>query len=183
MIVPLLILLCCILHILFRKSRKKGLKAPWDFTSTQALRRRSSILALSTIDLTENDLVKTLLPQETNNGPLLNDQSPMLYVHSPSVDSHIQFSTVSPESSRASMLSDSTLHSTPSQGGTKKPRRKYDGVYRTNEPLPGKPLIEFEDKVWDLEDEYRVANDRVMRLAEYDKKAASGSSRIKVLQR
>lgn len=29
-------------------------------------------------------------------------------------------------------------------------KRKYDGVYRTHEPLPGKPDIEFEDKEWDL---------------------------------
>jgi hypothetical protein len=29
-------------------------------------------------------------------------------------------------------------------------RRKYDAVYRTHEPLPGKPDIDFEDKDWDL---------------------------------
>ncbi|KAE8741013.1 hypothetical protein FOCC_FOCC013459, partial [Frankliniella occidentalis] len=29
---------------------------------------------------------------------------------------------------------------------------KYDGVYHTNEPLPGKPDIEFEDKAWDLDE-------------------------------
>lgn len=28
--------------------------------------------------------------------------------------------------------------------------RKYDGVYYTHEPLPGKPDIDFEDKQWDL---------------------------------
>lgn len=28
----------------------------------------------------------------------------------------------------------------------------YDGVYHTHEPLPGKPMIEFEDKVWDLDE-------------------------------
>ncbi|XP_014233567.1 protein mesh [Trichogramma pretiosum] len=31
-------------------------------------------------------------------------------------------------------------------------RRRYEGVYRTNEPLPGKPDIEFEDKEWDLKE-------------------------------
>ncbi|KAK3909063.1 Protein mesh [Frankliniella fusca] len=29
---------------------------------------------------------------------------------------------------------------------------KYDGVYHTHEPLPGKPDIEFEDKAWDLDE-------------------------------
>lgn len=33
--------------------------------------------------------------------------------------------------------------------GTRK-RRTYDKVYRTNEPLPNRPYIDFEDKEWDL---------------------------------
>ncbi|XP_011644865.1 protein mesh isoform X1 [Pogonomyrmex barbatus] len=35
--------------------------------------------------------------------------------------------------------------------GTRK-RRSYDRVYRTNEPLPNRPDIEFEDKEWDLKE-------------------------------
>lgn len=31
-------------------------------------------------------------------------------------------------------------------------RRSYDRVYRTNEPLPDKPDIDFEDKEWDLKE-------------------------------
>lgn len=34
--------------------------------------------------------------------------------------------------------------------GTK--RRLYDKVYRTHEPLPNRPDIEFEDKDWDLKE-------------------------------
>jgi len=33
--------------------------------------------------------------------------------------------------------------------GTRK-RRNYDKVYRTHEPLPNRPDIDFEDKEWDL---------------------------------
>lgn len=33
--------------------------------------------------------------------------------------------------------------------GTRK-RRSYDKVYRTHEPLPNRPDIDFEDKEWDL---------------------------------
>ena len=51
----------------------------------------------------------------------------------------------SPKPRTASPLSDST----DSLSSAKK-RRKYDAVYRTHEPLPGKPDIEFEDKEWDL---------------------------------
>lgn len=29
----------------------------------------------------------------------------------------------------------------------------YDGVYVTNEPLPNKPMIEFEPKIWDITDD------------------------------
>jgi len=44
---------------------------------------------------------------------------------------------------------------------SKQSRRTYDRVYRTHEPLPGKPLIEFEDKVWDLEEEFYEANEKI----------------------
>ena len=39
---------------------------------------------------------------------------------------------------------------TPSPKHAEQKRRKYDGVYRTHEPLPGKPDVDFEDKDWDL---------------------------------
>lgn len=45
-------------------------------------------------------------------------------------------------------ISDSSTIETNS---TKK-RRSYDRVYRTNEPLPDKPDIDFEDKEWDLKE-------------------------------
>lgn len=35
---------------------------------------------------------------------------------------------------------------------TAKKRRSYDKVYRTHEPLPNKPYIDFEDKDWDLKE-------------------------------
>lgn len=35
--------------------------------------------------------------------------------------------------------------------GTRK-RRSYDRVYRTNEPLPNRPDVDFEEKEWDLKD-------------------------------
>ncbi|GAB0092360.1 Protein mesh [Sergentomyia squamirostris] len=37
--------------------------------------------------------------------------------------------------------------------GTLKKSRSYDKVYRTHEPLEGKPNIEFPEKKWDLDDE------------------------------
>ncbi|XP_046394346.1 protein mesh isoform X1 [Ischnura elegans] len=45
----------------------------------------------------------------------------------------------------------------PKKGGKK--RRKYDKVYYTGEPLPGKPYVDFEDKVWDLEDPLKKKED------------------------
>lgn len=35
---------------------------------------------------------------------------------------------------------------------TLKKSRSYDRVYRTNEPLEGKPNVDFPEKKWDLED-------------------------------
>lgn len=36
---------------------------------------------------------------------------------------------------------------------TLKKSRSYDKVYRTNEPLEGKPMIDFPEKKWDLDEE------------------------------
>jgi len=52
----------------------------------------------------------------------------------------------------ASDHSDHRSSDTSSLGGTKK-RRMYDRSYRTHEPLPGKPPVEFGDKLWDVGEE------------------------------
>lgn len=46
------------------------------------------------------------------------------------------------------------LHSDGSEidSGTMKKSRSYDRVYRTNEPLEGKPNVDFPEKKWDLDD-------------------------------
>ena len=43
--------------------------------------------------------------------------------------------------------------STTAGSGTMRKRRTYDKVYRTHEPLPDRPYIDFEEKDWDLKDE------------------------------
>ena len=40
--------------------------------------------------------------------------------------------------------------SSSSASGTARKRRTYDGVYYTHEPLPNRPVIDFEEKDWDL---------------------------------
>lgn len=52
----------------------------------------------------------------------------------------------------ASDRSDRSSSGSSSLGGMKK-RRMYDRSYRTHEPLPGKPPVEFEEKLWDLGEE------------------------------
>lgn len=83
----------------------------------------------------------------------------------PSPSSSRRTDTLSPPSSSKDNASPTTSAkdnpSPPSETGTlgsrgsrgSKTRRSYDKVYRTNEPLPNKPLIEFENKVWDLDEE------------------------------
>lgn len=39
------------------------------------------------------------------------------------------------------------------KSGSSKKRRAYDKTYRTNEPLPGAPDVEFPEKLWDLSEE------------------------------
>lgn len=36
------------------------------------------------------------------------------------------------------------------ENNSSRKRRSYDGVYHTNEPLPNRPNIDFEEKEWDL---------------------------------
>ncbi len=158
-IVPLLILLCCILHVSYKKSREKGTGLLWDYTSTPTLRRRSSIAGLSLLNLTETEHLQPL--RRANSSPMLREGH-IASAFTPSPGPSFQFSPVTPQSSPVSVFSDSTLPSTTSHSG-KKIRRAYDGVYRTGEPLPGKPLIEFEDKVWDLDEEYKRADAKVPR--------------------
>lgn len=42
---------------------------------------------------------------------------------------------------------------------TLKKSRSYDKVYRTNEPLEGKPNVDFPEKKWDLDDEDFTSSD------------------------
>lgn len=52
----------------------------------------------------------------------------------------------------ASDRSDRSSSGSSSLGGMKK-RRMYDRSYRTHEPLPGKPPVDFDEKLWDLGEE------------------------------
>lgn len=130
----------------------------WNFSSAPALRRRSSVLALSSLDINENgNKLQMKSSRDFNRDyPLNADPLP--------VSSTSQQFVPTPRSI-SSLLTTSAVSSNVSSELTAKSakhfKRTYDGVYRTNEPLPGKPLIEFEDKVWDLEDEFYTANEKI----------------------
>lgn len=126
------------------------------------MRRRSSIMALSTPNLTDTviqDQETARLPR-TRSIPILHSQRVDPIV---SPGPRFQFPR-DRESLESSPLSEPSTSTGRLAGTSPKRKRHYDGVYRTNEPLPGKPLIEFEDKVWDLDDEYNQANERSRRL-------------------
>lgn len=162
MIVPLLILLCCGVHCLYQRTRKKGEPFRWDYTSTPALRRRSSILALSTANLADDDELekRALAPPPTPPTPhraqlvTTGRELPLAAPRSPPSASSDGADTASSATTGHSSSAEAVAEPQSGGGAGKRIGRKYDRVYRTNEPLPGKPLIEFEDKVWDLEDEY-----------------------------
>lgn len=59
-----------------------------------------------------------------------------------------------PRSSRSNSRSSLRhIHGDNDDTDTLKKSRSYDKVYRTHEPLEGKPTIEFPEKKWDLDDE------------------------------
>lgn len=88
----------------------------------------------------------------------------------PSPGSSRRTDTLSPPSSSKDNASPPTSSkdnpSPPSETGTlgsrgsrgSKSRRTYDKVYRTHEPLPNQPMIEFENKIWDLDEEETDTN-------------------------
>lgn len=61
-----------------------------------------------------------------------------------------------------------------------KKRRSYDKVYRTNEPLQGKPDVEFEEKPWDLDSSSPTETDSVRYAEPHD--AVVGRHRLSSFQ-
>lgn len=58
-----------------------------------------------------------------------------------------------PRSRSGSRTTLRNLNSDGSENDTLKKSRSYDKVYRTHEPLEGKPNVEFPEKKWDLDEE------------------------------
>lgn len=111
----------------YRRSGRLSLR----YQSARAAKRRNSVLALSTVDLSQAAGAKRAAVDEGNGDDDEDDGG-----------------------DGSSSLSGSVPSST-------NPRRSYDAVYRTHEPLPGKPDVIFEPKVWDLDAEYEGQMDKV----------------------
>jgi hypothetical protein len=105
------------------------------------------------------------VPKKDSPKTPLKDFDEVDGVAPPSPGSSRRTDTLSPPSSSKDNASPTTSSkenpSPPSETGTlgsrgsrgSKTRRSYDKVYRTHEPLPNKPLIDFENKMWDLDEE------------------------------
>lgn len=131
-IVPLLVGICCVVSRVYRRSGRLSLR----YQTARAAKRRNSVLALSTVDLSSAGAAAKNNGRRLDNGE--NDDD------GPDDGS-------STEEGPASSVPSST-----------NPRRSYDAVYRTHEPLPGKPEVDFDrNKVWDLDAEYEGQLDKV----------------------
>lgn len=134
LIVPLLVCICCVASRVYRRNGRMSLR----YQSALAAKRRNSVLALSTMDLSAAVAgtsgvgrgVRGGIGGGVDSGDDDGDDT------SSTVGGSVQSST--------------------------NPRRSYDAVYRTHEPLPGKPDVQFDpDKVWDLDAEYEGQLDKV----------------------
>ena len=128
----------------------------WNFSSAPALRRRSSVLALSSMDISESGN-----ESRTKSARDFNRNHPSVRTLADPSWTSQQLVRSSPPSLPTTLPPSSAASSELLSKREKQFRRTYDGVYRTHEPLPGKPLIEFEDKVWDLEEEFYSANEKI----------------------
>lgn len=129
LIAPLLIGICCAVSRVYRRSGRLSLR----YQTARAAKRRNSVLALSTVDLSAAARDGVAATPSAQRSP-----SP------------------SPSTSPSSAADGSVPSST-------NPRRSYDAVYRTGEPLPGKPDVPFDAKPWDLDAEYEGQLDKVQK--------------------
>jgi len=138
LIVPLLVGICCVVSQVYRRSGRLSLR----YQTARAAKRRNSVLALSTVDLSSaGAAAKNGKGRRRENGE--NDDS----------------GGGGDDDGGSSTEDEGPASSVPSSTN---PRRSYDAVYRTHEPLPGKPEVEFDKtKVWDLEAEYEGQLDQV----------------------
>lgn len=140
--VPLLVGICCVVSRVYRRSGRLSLR----YQTAPAAKRRNSVLALSTVDLSSAaDGVAASAQASRNKGRRRRGR----------IDDDEGAVGGSGESSTDEEVGSSVPSST-------NPRRSYDAVYRTHEPLPGKPEVDFDqDKVWDLNAEYEGQLDKV----------------------
>lgn len=138
LIVPLLVCICCVASRVYRRNGRMSLR----YQSALAAKRRNSVLALSTMDLSAAaGPGRGVRGVGGGGGGGVGDSGDDDY------------------DDGGGDTSSTVGGSVPSSTN---PRRSYDAVYRTHEPLPGKPDVQFEpDKVWDLDAEYEGQLDKV----------------------
>ncbi|KAG8266731.1 hypothetical protein J6590_065765 [Homalodisca vitripennis] len=122
-LLPLLIALCCCLNVLVRKWRGDGSAASWRYLNSLDKPRRPSV---SKAESTPLRSAATLVDADSGLG-----------VSNP------------PRRTQATNL----MATAPPVRPKEDPDHALDGVYYTNEPLPGKPNVDFEDKIWDFDDD------------------------------
>lgn len=129
--VPLLVGICCVLSQVYRRSGRLSLR----YQTARAAKRRNSVMALSTVDLSGTAALGSMAGgggEDFDSGGGGGED----------------------DGRDGDIVSDSSEAPDGSVPSSTNPRRSYDAVYRTNEPLPGKPDVHFEPKVWDLDAEY-----------------------------
>lgn len=131
-IVPLLVGICCVVSRVYRRTGRLSLR----YQSARAAKRRNSVLGLSTVDLSSAAGGDRRAPRGAGGGG-------------------------GDDGAESSEPSSSTAGPGSSVPSSTNPRRSYDAVYRTNEPLPGKPDVEFGPAVWDLDAEYEGQLEKV----------------------
>lgn len=123
--IPLLIVMCCIVNVIVRKIKGEGSSASWNYLNSLDKPRRASVSKAETTPLKS---AATLADADSGIG----------------ISNPIR-KTV------ASTLEKSAPSAPPRP--KEDPDHALDGVYYTNEPLPGKPNVDFEDKIWDFDDD------------------------------
>lgn len=124
-LLPLLIVLLCCASYFVRKARGEGSSASWRYLTSANPGRRSSIISRQEVMPLKS--AATLIDADSGLGEPVKE------------------TTIIPKKTK------NNLQKQPDKDDD--PDWKYDGVYFTHEPIPGIPEVEFEDKIWDFNDD------------------------------
>ncbi|XP_050672826.1 protein mesh isoform X1 [Leptidea sinapis] len=157
-ILPLALLICLFWFWCHHKPKSEG-KEGFSFANIPRSKSASrlNLRSASMGNITDTMKSSTLRSQSSSSKPNIadttNEEAPLKANMALSRSAPAPPQPLDGESSGIGYTDSNKSDSNKSDKSSLKKRRGYDKTYRTNEPLPNAPDVEFPDKPWDLSEE------------------------------